>query len=323
MKAVVLEIRDGVAAVLMEDKTIRHIRCDCEVGDTIEIEDYGQVTRFPKRMTRWAAAAAAAIVLISGGSYGYNNAYAYSYVTLDANPSIEYVLNRHNEVISVSALNEDAVSIVEEINSGSVRGSALAELLEETTVLLYRDEYLDSEDDCLLISVASRGERQREALNTEIEAFNEKGSLSVYLENASMEEERSARSLGMSTGRYMLMEDVFAENGSSGDGPSEFGEAPVEELLQRSGRRPAPEEEGSRPQEQPAISAQRSGAPEVDQSVPENGENRPEMPEPSGETGPGEGTGQNPQSDGSTVNAAERNTDNTGETGSPSGEPSR
>ena len=324
MKGVVLEIRDGVAAVLLEDKTVKHIRCDCEVGDTLEIEAAGRITQFPKRMTRWAVAAAAAIVLISGGSYGYNNAYAYSYVTLDANPSIEYVLNRRNEVLSVSALNEEAVPIVEELNEGGVRGSTLTELLEETTELLYRAEYLEADgDDCLLISVTSRGERQRETLNKEIKAFDEKQSPSVYVENATIEEDRSARSLGMSTGRYKLMEETSAENGRPEDIAPDFAEAPVEELLQRSGRRPASEkpEEGTAPQGEPAVSTQDLQPPQAEQSAPDDNQAGPDTPAASDE--PLSETEQRPSFDGRAEGEPGQGSGDPAAMGAPSGEPPR
>ena len=38
MKAVVLEIQDGVAAVLTEDGTVEKVRRECMVGETIELD---------------------------------------------------------------------------------------------------------------------------------------------------------------------------------------------------------------------------------------------------------------------------------------------
>ena len=320
MKGVVLEIRDGEAAILLEDKTVKRVRCDCEVGDTVEIEEKGKITQFPKRATRWIAAAVAAVILVSGGSYGYNNAYAYSYVTLDANPSIEYVLNRKNEVLSVSALNEDAVSIVEELNAGDVRGAALTELLEETTELLYRDSYLDAEDgDCLLISVTSRGGRQRESLNAEIEEFNEKERSTVYVTNTSIEEERSAKSLGISTGRYKLMEDALAAEGeSAAEDPRSFGEAPVAELLERSGHGPAPAM-GAESQPMPVtpgMEEQEPTPPDRNETQPGSQSNGP-FDEPAAEAESG------PAMDGMSINGPESGIGGSAEMGSPSGDPAR
>ena len=39
MKAVVLEIRDGEAAILREDGVVVRVRRQCEVGDTIELAE--------------------------------------------------------------------------------------------------------------------------------------------------------------------------------------------------------------------------------------------------------------------------------------------
>ncbi len=263
MKAVVLEVRDGMAAVLLEDQTIRRIRCDCEVGDTIEIHEAKKQAPLTKRATRWVAAAVAALVLVSGGSYGYNNAYAYSYVTLDAESSIEFVLNRKNEVLRVSALNDDAVPVVEELTASSVRGMAFAEVLEEAAALLPAPDA-----DCLLISVSSRGETQREHLNAEIEAFKSRDEAAVYVANATVEDGKAARSLGMSTGRYVLMEEANAANGAS---PADFDTAPVTELIERSGRAPIRESE---PETQPTDAPQ---APQTEQNAdePSDAQNAP------------------------------------------------
>ncbi len=283
MKAVVLEVRDGMAAVLLEDQTIRRIRCDGEVGDTIEISEAKKRAPLTKQATRWVAAAVAALVLVSGGSYGYNNAYAYSYVTLDADPSIEYVLNRKNEVLRISALNEDAVPIVEALTESSVRGLALAEALEETAALLPAPDA-----DCLLISVSSRGEEQREHLNAEIEAFKSRDEAAVYVANATVEDGKAARSLGMSTGRYKLMEEAGAENGAS---PADFDTAPVTELIERSGRAPA-NDSALEPQqapepEQPADDAQTTQtAPDMNTPQPDAAESQPDAGEAQPDTSP-------------------------------------
>lgn len=186
MKAVVLEIRDGVAAVLREDGTVEKIRRECRVGDTVELPERGRIMTFPQKAARWAAGAAAALLLVSGGAYGYNNAYAYSYVTLDVNPSIEYVLNRRNLVLRVDALNEDGETLARALNDGGVRGEGLTDAIDETTRLLYEEAYLGGGESDIYIHVYSRGETQREALAEEVGAYftaREDESLTVYVTN--------------------------------------------------------------------------------------------------------------------------------------------
>lgn len=240
MKAVVLETRDGYAAVLREDGTVEKIRRDCRVGETIELTEKANIVRFPGKAAKWTAAAAAAVVLLSaGGTYGFNNAYAYSFVTLDANPSIEYVLNRKNQIIDVQALNEDAESVAAEL--GNVRKATLTDAMAATTEILYEQEYLGEEqDNCLLINISSRGEEQQTALTEEVDAYFsalDEDALEVYVTNADREELAEAEAMGVSAGRYMLLRDI--EEPDSVD----VREEPVRQLLEESGRRTAKETE--------------------------------------------------------------------------------
>ena len=176
MKAVVLEIRNGLAAVLCEDGTVKKVRRSGLVGETIELDDSGhRVTNLPRSITRWAAGAAAAVVILSGAMYGYNNAYAYSYVTMDVNPSLVFVLNRNNRVLRVEAQNDDAQAIADSLNSAGVRRMTLSEAINEATNLLYESDYLGGDDtDLIRIEISSRGKSQREALTEEVDTFFEK-----------------------------------------------------------------------------------------------------------------------------------------------------
>ena len=103
MKGIVLEIRGKTAAVLREDGVIVTTRQKCAVGDTIELK--AEKVRFPGNAARNIAAAAAVFVLVGagGGVYTYQNVSACSYVSLDVNPSMEFVLNRRNRVIEAAA----------------------------------------------------------------------------------------------------------------------------------------------------------------------------------------------------------------------------
>lgn len=66
-----------------------------------------------ERHRRYIIAAAAVLLLCTTGVYSYNNVVASSYVSLDADTSIEYTLNRKNQVLDVTALNEEAEKIVQ------------------------------------------------------------------------------------------------------------------------------------------------------------------------------------------------------------------
>ena len=230
MKAVVLETRGEWAAVLRDDGVVEKIRRQCSVGDTIEIS-VGKTIQFPGRFAKMTAAAAAAVIILTGGGlYGYNNAYAYSYVTLDANPSIEYVLNRKNELLKVSALNEEAEEIVRALTEENIRGESLSQIVGQTTELLRENEYLEDEDNVLLISITSKGEKQAQELLGEVDAFTSSvdDELEVYVTEASSEDASEARRLGVSTGRYKIASEETAVS----DGDAErISRTTVRELI--------------------------------------------------------------------------------------------
>ncbi len=169
MKAVVLEVRDGLAAVLREDGTVEKIRRDCRVGETIEVDAPGRVIPFPGKATKWVAAAAAALVILSaGGTYGYNNAYAYSYVTLEDNPSVEYVLNRKNRVLRVEALTEEGEALAAELTEAGVKNATLSDAMELTEQIVYGGS---APEEAPSVNIASRGQKQQESLQTEMEEY--------------------------------------------------------------------------------------------------------------------------------------------------------
>ncbi len=66
---------------------------------------------------KWIAGAAAALILVAsgalGGVYYANNLVIDSLVDIDVNPSIEIAANRKDKVLSVEAVNEDALEILD------------------------------------------------------------------------------------------------------------------------------------------------------------------------------------------------------------------
>ena len=112
MKAVIVGVQGRYAAALSEDGRITRIRNQgYSLGQQIDQKALREISPL-KKAAGWAAAAAAAIaVCVGGGAYLYYSPYAY--VSLDVNPSVEYVLNRFDRVIGVYAINDDASRILE------------------------------------------------------------------------------------------------------------------------------------------------------------------------------------------------------------------
>ena len=282
MKAVVLEIRNGFAAALRDDRVVVKIRRKCSVGDVIEInEKEGSTSRGRYRFMRSAAAAAAALVLIGGGAgtYTYQTAFACSYVSLDINPSIDFVLNRMDKVISVDALNEDAEPVVEILEEEGVRGDSLEEALEKTQTILIENNYITEDElDYVLINVASDSDKRKEKLGkaaNQVFGQNEESVQLVVTEGTTKEHEKAAE-FGISSGRYSEIKAITGITGGDGKEPDEsqvkeFRDFSVRDLMIRSG-------DIKMPESQPQAGMQSQGRAEG-QSGPQAGQefqNRPE-----------------------------------------------
>lgn len=217
MKAVVLEVRGKEAVVLTTDGKIIKIRQkNLTTGDTIELSEKqakGNVISYREILRYGSVAAAVALILCSGGLYSYNNVVACSYVSLDSTPSIEYTLNRKNLVLDVTALNEEATEIVQELKDAGVKKSTLSEAMEMTAGLLEKYGYLDTDaTDYVLINESSVSDR------------------------------KNAKSLGISSGEYQeiqrIKENETADSKPkiSADDIDKYGGLGVRELLENSGQ---------------------------------------------------------------------------------------
>ena len=266
MKAVVLEIRNGEAAVLCEDGQVVKIRKKTyRVGDTIEYTADMEITGHKivslQNMRKYgAAAAAAALVFAATGVYSYQTAFACSYVSLDVNPSIEYTLNRRNCVIGVTALNTDAESVVEKLKNDGIRKRPLAEALEKTTEILQEQGYLaGDEEQYILIGVSSDRKQNAEDLKNAAQSAFADQDVHVFVEESSIADHKNAKTLGISAGEYqkireLKMKDAGAKDGDQNQGLEDFdidivtpddvdhyGKLEVREMLEAAGEIPGTE----------------------------------------------------------------------------------
>ena len=214
MKAVVLEIRDGICAVMKEDGTVVKIKKQCEVGDVIELTEKAGIVPFPKtssfRRIQAIVAVLVAAFVILGGTFHYTSTVkACAFVSMDVNPSLEYVLNAKDCVLSVRAWNEDAEPIVDFLNGeGKVKGKLIDEAVSDTTRYLRELGYLGKEEkeDNILVSVSTNdkntSDRLASAVITAIETIEEK-PVRVEVKEATLEEHSQAEQYGISTGRYV------------------------------------------------------------------------------------------------------------------------
>ena len=298
MKAVVLEIQDGVAAVLTEDGTVEKVRRECMVGETIDLgaaqaarpaaaprakvtaaqdvsggpsasaakdpaaapsasatkdmnaHPTSAVRTLHHHARRWIATAAAVLIAfaLGGGTIGYYNAYAYSYVSIDINPSFEYSLNHANKVIAVTPLNDEAEKVSDQIES-KVKHENVEDAIQETIDIMYENKYLNTnENDYVLASVSSSSDKKAGELADAVAASVGTGrndDVEVYVVTASMEDHKAAEAHGISTGRYEMVKtikgdtaqaDSDAEDTVSEQDVKAYMDVPVKKLIEDVGK---------------------------------------------------------------------------------------
>lgn len=143
MKAVIVDASGSVAVALRDDgQFVKLKNLEFSIGQEIRIAPT-RVTRFPKQA---AIAASCALVLTGGAGYGlYEWNSPYSYVSLDASPSIEYALNRFDVVIAVNGLNEEGQHVADTIVD-SVKNTKIDKALEITVATLSDENYISTSD---------------------------------------------------------------------------------------------------------------------------------------------------------------------------------
>ena len=229
MKAVVMEIRDGYAAVLVKGGSIERIR-DKGYKPGQEIEMPRKIIECGGAFRIFTAAAALVLVIFTAGiTYRYNLKES-AYVTVDVNPSLEYAMNAKCKVRRVTALNDDAKEIADRLKNIGVKGEDLKTALENTKTELYMAGYLgDEKDNVMLVSVVSDDITVRKDLKMAAETVAAQEDIAVYVVESTMSERKEARQQGVSAGRYEVSKKAVTENGSSEIKPQESS---VRELVE-------------------------------------------------------------------------------------------
>lgn len=290
MKALVLEKRGDLAAVLREDGTYTTTKQPCAVGETIELN--AEIVSIPRRRKAWARAAVAAVLALAvlSGSYTYLAVSAYAYVSLDSGEtSVEVALNRLGRVISVDAMNEVSEETAKALTP-ELRGKKLEDALPAAMECVRPKGGENNSDAYLIAGVTSGNEKLREELAETVERSAEKldgEKPEVFTFEVPPAERREAEENGMSGGRYAFEQRRPAPPEAL---PPTEAEAPAE------GTPPEKPEmlAGSVPPTQPPPSPPPGEAPEAGQpagafEAPGAGEIPPESSEPAPTEAPPDG----------------------------------
>ena len=206
MKGIVLEKRDGFAAVLREDGLVVKTRVSAAVGETVELTDVTAAVpkrRRPVLRVVRAAVAAALALAVTGGAYTYTNVAAASYVTLDTEEtSVELSINRVGRVVGVRALDEDSEELAQALDA-DVRRKPVEDAVD--AAMLRMDGA-----GTVVAGIMGENDRRTASLQQAVERGANRGAhdgMEVIALEISREERREAGERDMSAGRFAFERD--------------------------------------------------------------------------------------------------------------------
>ena len=193
-------------------------RCEERKGTVIPMT----TKKTTKRKWTSLIAACLAVMLLGGGGLFYQRANAVaSVVSLDVNPSIELKVNRSEEVLVCTPLNEDAKAILADMGNGAdLKGAKLDVAVNAIVGSLVRNGYLNSISSAIMISVEDKDTARAEKLQRELtstvdgvlQTSEAKAAVLTQTLTQDATREQQARENNISTGKVALVNRVLALN---------------------------------------------------------------------------------------------------------------
>ena len=171
MKAIIVEVKGKYAAVLTDGGVVSKIKNrNYEIGQEIVIKNNSN------RLIRMSVAAAAAIMIFATPAWAYLA--PYSYVSIDVNPSFEFLINRFDRVLTVKGFNDDGRELSKDINIDGLKNKEIQSAVKSVLNELKSKGYIiEGEGDSVIIATSSKSEAKKDTLSEKIRTVvNEKAA---------------------------------------------------------------------------------------------------------------------------------------------------
>ena len=169
MKAVVLEIKNGKAAVLREDGVILEVRGNYRVGQRIDLKE-NNLFGWKPYLRSVLTAAVLVLALLFGGMYNYTTVQAAGTVSPEEGVGIQLVLNRRSQVIEVRATDESGERMKEQLEERKIKGASLDDAITAVNEVHRKEmEEQNAEYTPLTFRAQSEDERIERKLNERLE----------------------------------------------------------------------------------------------------------------------------------------------------------
>ena len=171
MKAIIVEVKGKYAAVLTDGGVVSKIKNrNYEIGQEIVIKNNSN------KLIRMSVAAAAAIMIFATPAWAYLA--PYSYVSIDVNPSFEFLINRFDRVLTVKGFNDDGRELSKDINIDGLKNKEIQSAVKSVLNELKSKGYIiEGEEDSVIIATSSKSEAKKDTLSEKIRTVvNEKAA---------------------------------------------------------------------------------------------------------------------------------------------------
>ncbi|MEG0595073.1 MAG: hypothetical protein RR514_07630, partial [Christensenella sp.] len=190
----------------------------CEHDYITEQPTAQPVRKKPARILTYAATACAMLAILVFGLVANMSPLAMcSIVELDINPGIELRLDKHDKVLEVIGINDDAKAMLAHT---SFADKTLDETLSILTALLVQDGYFPQNRGAILLSVSDRDDMRAaelsKAITIELEKMLKSNGVHANIMAQDIKSDRklqnSAQKYGISMGHMSIIEHIMAVN---------------------------------------------------------------------------------------------------------------
>ncbi|MEG0258050.1 MAG: hypothetical protein RR632_07090 [Christensenella sp.] len=190
----------------------------CEHDYITEQPTAQPVRKKPARILTYAATACAMLAILVFGLVANMSPLAmYSIVELDINPGIELRLDKHDKVLEVIGINDDAKAMLAHT---SFADKTLDETLSILTALLVQDGYFPQNRGAILLSVSDKDDMRAaelsKAITIELEKMLKSNGVHANIMAQDIKSDRklqnSAQKYGISMGHMSIIEHIMAVN---------------------------------------------------------------------------------------------------------------
>ena len=228
---------DHSETVWEQDEIESHLRSAMDtltpnVFDKIDLSTPQEIYVKPSRSVRMyrrmrtvamAAAACLCVAVLGGGVSFYQNHRVDSVIGIDVNPSIELSVNRNEKVLQANPLNEDAETILDDMDLKNVDLDVAVNALIGSMV---RNGYLDELDNAILVTVSNENEKKASSLQEHaVQAVVYDQQMKVTGEIQELAEKYS-----ISYGKAYFLQELIRDNDLTENDMKKFAGMTMEEI---------------------------------------------------------------------------------------------